>query len=98
MRSFDITADARSDLESLYEYGIGRFGERAADLYVRRLLDRIEQLCSQPWLGRSRPEFGADYRSIVLDRYVVLYRVTQTDIKIIRIVHGSYQLAPADVS
>ncbi len=68
-------------------------GESVAD----RVLDSIEQSCrvlkEHPRLGRSRPEIRPEARSIVIERWLVLYRVTEDDVQIVRILDGARDLA-----
>jgi toxin ParE1/3/4 len=40
-------------------------------------------------MGRPRDELGAGVRSVVVGRYVVFYRFTDTELVVLRIIHGS---------
>ena len=65
----------------------------AADRLVDNILKRCEQLATLPELGPARPEIAKDARMLTLDDYVVLYRLAETAVEIVRIAHGARHLA-----
>lgn len=46
-----------------------------------------------PFRGRARSELKGGLRSVVADRYVIFYRVTDHAIEIVRVLHGRRDLA-----
>ncbi len=69
-------AAARRDIGEIAAY-IERESESrvVAETFIDKLTDYCEQLARLPGLlGRSRPEFGRDYRSITFGSYVVFMR------------------------
>lgn len=62
-----------------------------------RVYDHIEENCGFlrdfPLLGRVRPEIAEDARSLAVERWIVLYRVTGNGPQIVRIVDGARDLA-----
>jgi toxin ParE1/3/4 len=40
-------------------------------------------------MGRTREELGPGLRSVVLEHYVLFYRVTATAVEVLRILHGT---------
>jgi toxin ParE1/3/4 len=62
-----------------------------------RLIDSITDtfvlLARQPYLGRSREDdFGAGSRSLSVGEYVIVYRVEDEDVLILRVAHGGRDL------
>ncbi len=45
---YTLSQDADADLEGLYEWGIERFGELAADQYYDGLILRLAQIAVHP--------------------------------------------------
>jgi toxin ParE1/3/4 len=88
-----FTARAREDLLDIWVH-VGRHsGESVAD----RVLDSIEQssrmLQEHPRLDRARPEIQPEARSIVIERWLALYRVTEDGVQIVRILDGARDVA-----
>ena len=89
----EFTDQAISDLEEIEDY-ISQDNPQAA----RRLLQRLREACfilvEQPYMGRSRPEFGAGHRSFVArgTRYIVIYRPVDDGVQILHVLQGSQNL------
>jgi len=79
---------ARRDLTKLYDYLEERAGPRLAQSYINRLDALFDLLADFPGIGAPRPELGPMIRSTGLWPYVVLYRVGDTSLHILRVVHG----------
>lgn len=78
---------AQTDLESIYDF-IAQENPHAAALVIRRIRDRVRQLEAMPRVGRvGRVE---NTRELVVGRtpYIVAYRIEESRIAIIRIIHG----------
>lgn len=60
------------------------------------LLDRIDAACSglvdQPTLGPSRDDIRPGLRYLVVGAYLVLYRIIDGGVEIVRVVHGRRDL------
>jgi toxin ParE1/3/4 len=88
-----FTARAREDLLDIWLYVATRNSEAVAD----RVLDSIEESCcllkDHPRLGRARPEIQPEARSIVIERWLALYRVTEDGAQIVRVIDGARDLA-----
>jgi len=50
-------------------------------------------LQEHPRLGRARPEIQPEARSIVIERWLALYRVTEDGVQIVRILDGARDVA-----
>ena len=88
-----FTARAREDLLEIWVAVATRNSEAVAD----RVYDRIENLChlleDHPQLGRARPEIHPEARSIVVERWLALYRITEEGTQIVRVLDGARDLS-----
>lgn len=75
----------------------------AADDPVRALtfVEELEAACNilvdHPLAGVARPEIGESLRSRPYRRYIIYYRVTDSAIRIERILHGARDPGPRDI-
>jgi toxin ParE1/3/4 len=88
-----FTARAREDLLDIWLYVAKHNSEAVAD----RITDRITQSCrvlkDHPQLGRARPEIHLEARSIVIERWLALYRATEYSVQIVRMLDGGRDLS-----
>ena len=66
---------------------------RAADRVIDAIRDRVLPLSEFPELGPQRPELAPGMRVLVEGNYLILYRIAEGAIDIVRVVHGSRELA-----
>jgi toxin ParE1/3/4 len=92
-------AAARRDIAEIAAYIERESTSRAvAETFIDKLTDYCEQLAKLPGLlGRARPEFGRDYRSITFGSYVIFLRYADEDgprshLYIVHVVHGARDL------
>jgi len=90
-----LTLQARSDLLELWRY-IAQRDPAAADRVLDRIAARCEQLAGRPRLGRARPDIRPDARSLTVERWLVLYRVIDGGVQIVRVVDGARDLRRVD--
>ena len=64
----------------------------AATRMVERLATAVARLADFPESGRARPEIGAGARSVVVGRYLVLYRINGEFVDIVRVIHGAREI------
>ena len=64
----------------------------AAQRFRTNVLRRIALLKRVPEAAQPRPEFGRDIRTIPIGRYVVILRVTQSKVSVLRILHSARDL------
>jgi toxin ParE1/3/4 len=85
------TARAEEDLIEIWTY-IARDNLTAAD----RVLDRIDTVClrlsENPYLGPARPDLAGGLRYFVSGSYLVLYRIIESGVEVVRVVHGARDL------
>jgi toxin ParE1/3/4 len=82
------SADATADLRGLRRY-IAQDAPGTAAVVVARLREAVEGLEQFP--SRGRPGRQAGTRELVVPRtpYVVVYRVTDEAVQVLRILHGA---------
>jgi toxin ParE1/3/4 len=85
-------------LLDIWTYVAKSSSEAVAD----RVYDRIEQSCllleDHPQLGRARPEIKPEARSLTVERWLALYRITEHGAQIVRILDGSRDLSAIEWS
>jgi toxin ParE1/3/4 len=86
------TRRARADLLEIWEW-IASEKPATAD----RVYDAIEKRCNtlrqNSQLGRPRPEIAEGARSLVIERWIVFYRIVEDGVQIVRIVDGARDLS-----
>ena len=94
MKSFRVIFTERSSEDLLEIYvTIGARDERAAEKTLRRIEQRVAGLNSLAQRGMSRPELGDGIRILLEEPYLIVYRVSDREVEILRVVHGAMDLA-----
>jgi len=87
---------AEDDLIAIWLH-VGSDSEAAAD----RLLDRIEarwqQLATYPYSGAPRDDIAPGIRHLIVGEYLILYRVGEDAIEILRVLHGRRNIGADEV-
>jgi len=93
MVSINWTELAVQDLRDIHDY-IAKDSKFYADRYIDKLIDRVDQLESQPKSGRIVPEFGIiSIREIIEGNYRIVYQINNSSsISILRIHHAAREL------
>lgn len=82
---------AMRDVDEIWDW-IAAEDMAAADRVAARIARATDRLADFPDSGSPRPELGTDARSIVVGRYLILYRVGPGSVDIMRVVHGAREL------
>ncbi|MGI3900322.1 MAG: type II toxin-antitoxin system RelE/ParE family toxin [Janthinobacterium lividum] len=86
-----FTRRARADLLDIWSHVAERDPVEADSV-----LDRIEAGCTvlreHPRFGRARPDIGTGARILVIERWLALYRVVGSHVRVVRIVDGARDL------
>lgn len=90
-RPYEISAQAEDDLLEIWDY-IARDSDRTADRFLDRLHEKFGALARNPHTGRARPELRADLRSFPYGAYLILYRMIDDGVEIVRVVHAARNL------
>lgn len=87
----EIAQSAEEDLEEIWTY-IAQDNPEAASRLVLNLEEKVQTLEQFPQRCPPIPEgefLGRRYRHLILDRYRVIFRISQKTVFVLRIVHGS---------
>src|ERR1700688_1643623 len=84
----DWSPEAEQDLLAIWDYVAREASPDVADEQLRSLDRACEALAEWPHSGRARDELFRSVRSIAVEAYVVFYRVGNSEIEIIRVLHG----------
>lgn len=84
---------AKNDLKEIYLYSCNKWGENKAVEYLMQIDAGLHELINNPNLGKSRDNVREGYRSIQINRHVIFYRVEQSEIYIVRVLHD--QMLPS---
>jgi toxin ParE1/3/4 len=91
MAAVFFTRQAREDLINIWLH-IAADDPGAAD----RVLDRLEMaamnLIENPRMGPARDDIRQGLRYLVSDTYLILYRIVDDGVEIVRVVHGRRDL------
>lgn len=84
----EFAAEARGDLGEI-AMKIARRSPVAAHRYVDKIERRAQQLGELPGTGTPRPEWGADIRVARLGKYLIIHRIRDDAVQILRVLHGA---------
>jgi len=85
------TPRADQDLEELWFF-IAQDDPAAADRWLDTLEEKIGLLADNPLIGPARPDIARELRYHPVGNHLLLYRVIQGGIEIVRVVHGARDL------
>lgn len=82
-----FSSGSLQDLENIEVYEVMNFGSAVANKYMARLKYSIDHLKHFPQLVRPHPELKSNARALPIGVHIVIYRFSDENIDIIRIVH-----------
>jgi len=83
---------AREDLLDIWLYIARQNSEAATDRVFDRIEDACRTLARHPELGVARSEIADEARSLVVQRWLALYRLTSDGVQIVRIIDAARDL------
>jgi toxin ParE1/3/4 len=95
MADFRLAQEAQADLDDIGRYTQDVWGVPQRTAYLTLLDQAFHRLARKPGLGRARPDIRPDLRSYVCQRHVILYRLTDQGVQILRILHHARDLRRA---
>jgi toxin ParE1/3/4 len=93
--TYQLTTSAKEDLLQLNVYLIKEFGVDQANEVLLTIRTQIEQLLKYPTLGivpRYRSLRLQGYRYLIVEKHYIFYKVQESIITIIRIIHQKQTL------
>ena len=92
-RELRLTDEARADVRDISRYTARRWGPRQRDRYAAQLHRALRSLLDHPERGRVRDEYYPGCRSLAVEHHVVFYHLTEREIVVVPILHGSRDAA-----
>jgi toxin ParE1/3/4 len=86
-----FTRAAREDLIAIWAH-IAKDSPQAADRVLDRLEEAANRLADTPQIGPARDDIRPGLRYFVCGPYLLLYRIREGGIEIVRAVHGRRDL------
>ncbi|PAA98149.1 type II toxin-antitoxin system RelE/ParE family toxin [Serratia fonticola] len=83
-----ISPLAEQDLEAIGDY-IAQDNPVRAVSFTEELYQQCQLIAESPVIYRERPELGQSVRSCAYGRYLIVFRVLDTEVRIERLLHGS---------
>ncbi len=94
MKRYDLSAEAKQDLDDIRAYVTEEAGARVARQVLRQIKDALEFLSRTPGAGHLREDLtDAPVKFWPVYSYLIIYRPTPRPIGIVRVVHGSRDIA-----
>lgn len=82
---------AVADVDSIWSY-VSERNPPAADRLVERFIAATARLEDYPYSGQQHHELGPIARGIPVGSYLILYRVTDDWVEVVRVVHSARDL------
>lgn len=86
-----FTPRAREDISYIW-LSVAEHNVRAADKLLDAIESRAISLSQLPLRGALRPEIGEGLRMQIESSYLIFYRVSASEVEILRVVHGVMDL------
>ena len=87
--SLVLAPEAQSDIDDILQYTIAEWGQNQAEKYKVVLGKGFSSLKYNPGLGHARPDIPAEYRAYQAGQHILIFRVADTTIYVVRVLHGS---------
>jgi toxin ParE1/3/4 len=92
VRQVRFTNQALAGLIDIWRY-IAPDNPTVADQCLDKIESRCRQLATFPELGPQRPDIGPDARTLVIGRWLAIYRLSEYGVQVARVVDASRDLA-----
>lgn len=85
--SFQLTKAATGDLKSIARFTQEKWGKAQRKLYLKQLDEGFKLLEREPGIGKRCDEIREGYRKFPLGSHIVFYRIHDSQLEIVRILH-----------
>lgn len=90
-RRLVVSERAEADLREIWLYSFKTWGEAQADRYLDELDTGLQECGAERGRGRRRDEVRPGYWSLLIRRHVAFYTVTDDEVLVQRVLHGSME-------
>lgn len=87
MGKYVLSPQAQQSLKGIRAYTLENFGDKQTRRYLQQLRNRMNALADQPHLGKQRDDIKAGYHSYHEGSHMIYYRIRDTHIDIIDVLH-----------
>ncbi len=91
MRRYIISVPALQDLQEIIDY-FAQTNVETGDKFINKFDAWCQKLRSFPAIGKRYDGVSPGLRGVLIDEYIMFYRVTDDLVEIVRIVHGKRDL------
>jgi toxin ParE1/3/4 len=92
MRVFQITPEASRDMERIADNLANFSGLPSSDRFLSGITKALGRLTRFPNLGHQRNDLSPGIRNLIYEKYLILYRIDDKSLTILRIVQGNQNL------
>lgn len=92
MHHYILSRKTQEDIDEIYEFGSNEFGKNKSLDYLIELRAHFQFLLDNPIIGKHRSEIKEGLYSFPYASHIIFYRVFNTHIRIVRVLHGSRDL------
>ena len=85
--TLELSALAKDDLRDIAQYTFTHYGERQVDIYLQALYNGMELLTENPEIGLRRDDIPEGYKSLVVEKHVLIFTVQGESVIIARILY-----------
>jgi toxin ParE1/3/4 len=90
---YKLSSKAQSDLINIWEFTLYNWLLEQADRYYNLIIDKINDICQKPDLGKNYNHVRKDYWGINIKSHIIFYKIdNQGMIEVIRILHQRMDL------
>ena len=93
MSRYVLSPAAQQSFKQIHKYSLENFGKRQTVLYLKKLRDRMQYLADSTARGKVRNDIKAGYYSHFEGSHTIYYRIRDTHIDIIDVLHQSMEPA-----
>ena len=91
MPRFLVSPAALKSLEQISNYTLENYGLQQKKAYLKMMRDRMREAAKNPDKGQERSDIKAGYFSIRSEKHHIYYRIRDTNIEIIDVLHQSME-------
>ena len=92
MAGFVVSAEAESDLEAIGDF-IYLDNPGRSVTFILEMTEYFRTIAERPLSFPNRNELAPKLRSAVYGRYLILFEMGESEVRIVRIVHGARDLS-----
>lgn len=91
MPKFLLSPEALKSLQQISDYTLENHGKQQKKTYLKMLRDRMREAAKRPDQGQERSDIKDGYHSVRAEKHYIYYRIRDTHIEIIDVLHQSME-------